>query len=65
MCSILRISDDLRLSVEGVEVRLTPSQGLAAAEDLARKSFRRALAEEAEAVEASPCRVGTDGQGAQ
>lgn len=49
MRSLIRISEDLRLSVGGIEVRLSPAQGLAAAEDLARKSFRRALAEEAEA----------------
>lgn len=44
------ISDDLRITVGGAEIRLSPAQGLKAAEDLARKSFRRVLAQEAEAV---------------
>ena len=49
MRSLLRISEDLRLTVGDSEVRLSPAQGLALAERLARKSFRRALDEEAAA----------------
>jgi hypothetical protein len=42
-----RITTGLRLKVGAASVTLTPRQGLRLAEDLARKSFRRALAEEA------------------
>ena len=48
------ISDDLRITVGGAEIRLSPSQGLKAAERLARLSFRRALTEESEIVSAKP-----------
>jgi hypothetical protein len=41
------IGDDLSLFIGRSKVNLTPSQGLAAAEELARKSFRAALTEEA------------------
>ena len=49
-----KISDDLRITVGGAEIWLSPAQGLKAAEDLARKSFRRVLAQEAEAVVTKP-----------
>jgi hypothetical protein len=42
----IHITDDLILSIDGGMVRLTPSEGLRAAERIARASFRRALAEE-------------------
>jgi hypothetical protein len=44
------VTDDLRITVGGAEIRLSPSQGLQAAEDLARKSFRRVLSQEAEVM---------------
>lgn len=43
----ISISSDLAVSIGDRRVALTPAQGLDLAEDLARKSFRRALAEEA------------------
>ena len=45
--SPIQVSTDLDVTIGGARVTLTPSQGLDLAEDLARKSFRRALAEEA------------------
>lgn len=48
--SLLRIGDDLRLSITGGEARLTPAQGLRAAERLARVAFRAVLSEEAAAM---------------
>ena len=47
------ISEDLDFRLAGASVRLTPSQGLDLAEQIARKAFRRALAEEA-ASDAQP-----------
>jgi hypothetical protein len=44
------IGDNLDLVVGRSRVNLTPAQGLAMAEELARKSFRRALTEEAERI---------------
>lgn len=44
----LNITDDLRITVGSSEIRLSPSQALQAAEELARRAFRRALAEEVE-----------------
>jgi len=43
----IRVSDDLAIAIGGASVRLTPSEGLDLAEDIARKSFRRALDAEA------------------
>jgi hypothetical protein len=43
----LRISPDLGLSIGNETVTVSPAAGLRLAEELARKSFRRALAEEA------------------
>ena len=45
----LTIENDLTVSIGRQRVRLSPREGLAVAELLARKSFRRALAQEAEA----------------
>lgn len=54
----LTITDDLRIAIGGAaEVVLSPSQGLRAAEVLARKAFRRAMTEEAEALGATPAKV--------
>ena len=47
----LRISPDLGITVGTGTVVLTPAAGLRVAEDLARKSFRKALAEEAGKLE--------------
>ena len=49
-----QITDDLHISVGGSMVQITPSHGLRIAETLARKSFRRVLAEEAETVAPKP-----------
>ena len=46
-----RLSADLELRIEGGATRLTPRQGLRLAENLVRKSMRRAMAE---AVETEP-----------
>ena len=43
----IKISDDLTIAIGGSTVRLSPAQGLSFSEELARKSFRRALTEEA------------------
>lgn len=43
----LVITEDLRVSIGDRVASLTPTEGLKLAEQLARKSFRRALAEEA------------------
>lgn len=49
------ITDDLRILLGNHAAPLTPTQGLHLAEDLARKSFRRLLNEEADlAVGALP-----------
>lgn len=50
----LNITDDLRITVGSSEIRLSPSQGLQAAEELARKAFRRVLAQEAEVTVPKP-----------
>jgi len=42
------IEDDLTLRVGRSRVTLTPTQGLRFSEEMARKSFRRALTEEAD-----------------
>lgn len=42
------ITDDLRIVFGNHVATLTPTQGLSFAEDLARKSFRRLLNEEAD-----------------
>jgi hypothetical protein len=47
---LLDLADDLTVAIGTARVTLTPSQGLEFSEQLARKSFRRALAEEAEAM---------------
>jgi len=47
---VIKISDDLTIAIGGSKVRLSPSQGLSFSEELARKSFRRALTEEAVAL---------------
>ncbi len=44
---LLFVTDDLRVSIGDAVATLSPTQGLKLAEQLARKSFRRALAEEA------------------
>jgi hypothetical protein len=44
----ISITDALVVRLGGAEVALSPRAGLRLAEDLARKSFRRALDEEAE-----------------
>jgi|HubBroStandDraft_4_1064222.scaffolds.fasta_scaffold113035_3 hypothetical protein len=44
----IAISDDLVVRLGNAEVALSPRAGLRLAEALARKSFRRALNEEAE-----------------
>ncbi len=44
----LKITDDLRVVIGASTTQLSPSQGLHVAEMLARKSFRRALTEEAD-----------------
>ncbi len=46
----VQLRDDLTLVIGRSRVTLTPSQGLQFSEELARKSFRRALTEEAEAI---------------
>lgn len=43
----IRIADDLRISIGDRVAVITPTQGLRLSERLARKSFRRMLAEEA------------------
>lgn len=43
----LHISPALDIAIGAVTVQLTPRQGLALAEDLARKAFRAAMTEEA------------------
>jgi hypothetical protein len=50
----IRISDDLTVAIGGSAVTLTPTQGLDLAEQLARKSFRRAMIEEARDVALNP-----------
>jgi hypothetical protein len=45
------ITDNLVVRLGGAEVALSPRAGLRLAEDLARKSFRRALDEEAAKAE--------------
>lgn len=50
----VEVSENLSVSIAGHSVRLTPSQSLDLAEDLARKAFRRALAEEAALPDISP-----------
>jgi hypothetical protein len=56
----VQLSDDLTLVIGKARATLTPTQGLRFSEELARKSFRRALTEEAEALapEADPKRRG-------
>lgn len=49
-----QISDDLHISIGGSVVQITPARGLQIAETLARKSFRRALSEEAETAAPKP-----------
>lgn len=44
----LSVSPTLAVEIGDVAVQLTPRQGLSFAEDLARKSFRRVMAEEAQ-----------------
>lgn len=44
----LTVSPSLSVAIGKAVVRLTPRQGLALAEELARKSFRAAMTEEAE-----------------
>lgn len=44
----LSISPTLAVRIGDAATQLTPRQGLAIAEDLTRKSFRRVMAEEAE-----------------
>jgi hypothetical protein len=44
------IGDNLDLIIGRSRISLTPAQALAAAEELARKAFRRALTEEAERI---------------
>jgi hypothetical protein len=58
MSQRVRVTDDLKISIGKEGVKLTPSKGLALAETLARKSFRRALALEAEALTADEQRGG-------
>jgi hypothetical protein len=48
---LIAIGDDLVMRVGIEAVRLTPREGLDLAERLARASFRRALTEEAEALQ--------------
>ena len=50
----IQISDDLTLAIGKSSVTLTPSQGLQFSEELARKSFRRALTEEAGLTDTPP-----------
>jgi hypothetical protein len=52
----LQISDGLRLSIGESAVQITPAIGLKLAEALARKSFRRALSEEAAAIAVKPAK---------
>jgi hypothetical protein len=52
MSQRVRVTDDLKISIGKEGVKLTPSKGLELAETLARKSFRRAMTEEAEALTA-------------
>jgi hypothetical protein len=47
----LSISDDLIVRLGNAEITLSPRSGLELAEELARKSFRRALDEEAAKAE--------------
>lgn len=53
-----RVTNDLELKVEGGAARLTPREGLQLAEDLARKSMRRAMVEGAEADTFRPAAPG-------
>jgi hypothetical protein len=46
----VQLRDDLTLVIGKAHATLTPTQGLRFSEELARKSFRRALTEEAEAL---------------
>ena len=55
-----QISDDLHISIGDSMVQITPARGLQIAETLARKSFRRALAEEAETVAPKPAKKRPD-----
>ncbi len=48
------IDDTLRLAIGGSSIVLSPRQGLRLAEELARKSFRAALTQEAALLEAPP-----------
>jgi hypothetical protein len=45
--NLIRVSGDLTIRIGDAAVRLSPREGLRLAENLARKSFRRVLAEEA------------------
>jgi hypothetical protein len=47
MLNLIRVSGDLTVRIGDAAVRLSPREGLKLAENLARKSFRRVLAEEA------------------
>ena len=58
----LQITDDLLITVGNSTVQITPSHGLRIAETLARKSFRRALSEEAEALPVTAKRGTRNGQ---
>jgi hypothetical protein len=50
----LTITDDLCIRIGESAVQISPSHGLRIAETLARKSFRRALSEEAETPVGKP-----------
>ena len=52
------ITDNLTVTIGAEHVTLSPRQGLELAETLARKSFRRAMAEEVEALTADEQRGG-------
>ena len=52
------ITDDLVVRLGDAEVALSPRAGLRLAEDLARKSFRRVLDEEAAKADADRSRRG-------
>jgi hypothetical protein len=48
---LIAVGDDLVMRVGAEAIRLTPSEGLDLAERLARASFKRAMTEEAEALQ--------------
>jgi hypothetical protein len=52
----IQLTDDLTLAIGKSRVTLTPSEGLQFSEELARKSFRRALTEEAGFADTPPPR---------